>query len=204
MSEPESTARHDTSLAVWDLASPVVAGRRATLKVGVACARGCDLSGTRIDVYTDTGTRVGGGRLGQARWPGTAALHWVELDVAAPEAEGDHSWDVQASPPEPSHGPAVSRVRVVASRPPEHRVTLDVIDRGSGAPVAGVELRLGTFRAATNDAGTAQVEVPGGTYEVCAWKMGYDLLSRTTRIAGDTTIQLEVAITPEPEQPYWM
>ena len=204
IASPEPGDAHTTSLAVWDLASPVIAGRRATLKVGVACPCACDLTGTRIDVYTEAGTRVGGGSLGQARWPGTAALHWAELDVAAPETEGDHAWRVEASPPEPSHGQAVSSLRVVASRPPEHRVTLEVIEQGSGVPVSGIELRLGGFRAATNDAGIAQVEVPGGSYEVCAWKIGYDLLSRTTRIAGDTTIQLEVAVTPEPEQPYWM
>ena len=58
--------------------------------------------------------------------------------------------------------------------------------------------------AATNDAGIAQVEVPGGTYEVCAWKLGYDLLSSTVLVCGDTTLHLEVEAAPEPEQPYWM
>jgi len=42
------------------------------------------------------------------------------------------------------------------------RVTLEAIDKGSGVPLAGVELRLGRFRAATNEAGIAHVEVPGG------------------------------------------
>ena len=215
MSEREeiaSHASHDTSLAVWDLASPVVAGRRATLKVGIACPSGCDLTGTRIDVYNETGTRIGGASLGSAPWPATTALYWAELEVAAPEAEGDHSWSLQATAPldhargrpEPSHGHATSIVRFVASRPPEHRVTLEVIDKGSGVPLTGVELRLGRFRAATNEAGIAHVEVPGGTYEVCAWKIGYDVLSITAQIAGDTTIHLEVAVAPEPEQPYWM
>jgi hypothetical protein len=204
VSEREEIASHETSFAVWDLASPVVAGRRATLKVGIACPSGCDLAGTRIDVYDETGARVGGGSLGSSPWPATTALYWAELDVAAPEAEGDHSWSLQATAPEPSHGHASSIVRFVASRPPEHRVTLEVIEKGSGAPVTGVELRLGRFRAATNEAGIAQVEVPGGTYEVCAWKIGYDVLSRTADIADDTTIHLEVAAAPEPQQPYWM
>ena len=95
-------------------------------------------------------------------------------------------------------------VRFVVSRPPEHRVTLEVIEKGSGVPLAGVDLRVGRFRAATSDAGIALVEVPGGTYEVSAWKIGYDMLSSTAHVAGDTTIHLEVAVAPEPEQPYWM
>ena len=190
---------HATSLAVWDLASPVVIGRRATLKVGIACSSGCELAGTRVDVYNETGTRVGGGSLGSAPWPGTTALYWAELDVAAPEVEGEHAWTLEAS-----HGHATSIVRLVAVRPPEHRVTLEVIDLGSRVPLAGVELRLGRFRAATNEAGIAHVEVPGGVYEVCAWKIGYDVLSSTVHVTGDTTMYLEAAVAREPEQPYWM
>lgn len=203
MSEREEIAPHTTSLAVWELASPVVAGRRATLKVGIACRSGCDLSGTRIDMYDETGTNVGGGRVGSEPWPATTALYWAELDVAAPEAEGDHAWSVHSSAPESPHGQAASMVRVVVVRAPEHRVTVAVIEKGSGVPLTGVELRLGRFRAATNDRGIAHVEVPGGTYEVCAWKIGYDMLSRTTLVTADTTLHLEVAIAPEPEQPYW-
>jgi hypothetical protein len=184
--------------------APVVAGRRAALKVGVACASGCDLSGTRIDVFDETGTRVGGGHLGPALWPGTTALYWADVDVAAPEAEGDHSWSLHATASESSHGHATSIVRFVAVGPPEHRVTLEAIEKASAVPLGGVELRLGRFRAATNEAGLAQVDVPGGTYEVSAWKIGYDVLSRTAHVAADTTIRLEVAAAPEAEQPYWM
>lgn len=204
MSEREEIAPHETSLAVWDLASPVVAGRRATLKVGIACRSGCDLTGTRIDIYNETGTKVGGGTLGAVPWPATTALYWAELDVAAPEAQGDHAWSFHTSAPKPPHGHATSIVRFVAVRPPEHRVTVEVIEKDSGVPLTGVELRLGRFRAATNEAGIAHVELPGGTYEVCAWKIGYDMLSTTAHVAADTTIHLEVAVAPEQKQPYWM
>src|SRR5205085_7211748 len=133
-------------------------------------------------------------------WRDTTALYWAELDVAAPESEGDHSWRLQATPPEPLHGPATSIVRVVVSKPPQHRVTLEVIEKGRGVPLAGVELRVGRFRGATNEAGIAYVEVPSDTYDVCAWKIGYDLLSITARVAGDTTIRLAVAVAPGPER----
>jgi hypothetical protein len=204
VSAREAIASHDTSIAVWDLATPVVSGRRATLKVGVACSAGCNLTGARIDVYNDTGARVGGGALGPARWPGASALYWTEFEVAAPDAEGEHSWTLQATVAQPSHAPAISSVRVIAVRPPEHRVTLAVTDKDSDMPVAGIELRIGVFRAATNEAGVAHLEVPAGTYDVAAWKIGYDLLSAVAHVTADTTIRLEVAAVPEPEQPYWM
>ena len=76
---------HGTSLAVWDISSPVVVGRRPTLKVGVSCAAGCNLSGTSVGLYNDAGDRIAAGRLGSAPWPATAALYWAELDLAALE-----------------------------------------------------------------------------------------------------------------------
>ena len=200
----EAAADHETSLAVWDAPSPVVAGGRATLKVGITCSCGCNLTGTRIDVYDETGARVGGTDITSGPWPATDALYWAECDVAAPAAEGEHAWDIRAAAPDTSHAAATSVLRVMASRPPEHRVTLEVIERGSGAPVGGVELRLGTFRATTDAAGIARIEVPGGAYDVCAWKVGYDLLSNAIHITGDTTIHLDVTPASQPEQPYWM
>jgi hypothetical protein len=204
VSKSEDVPSHETGLAVWDLASPVVAGRRAALKVGAACSRGCDLRGTAIAVLTETGRKVGSGTLGPTPWPGTNALYWAELDVAAPDTEGTYSWALQATAPEPPHERVSSRLCFVAVNPPEHRVTIKVVERQTGAPVDAVELRFGVFRAATNEAGDAQVEVPGGTYDVTAWKIGYEILSSRADVAADMSIQLEVAAAADPDQPYWM
>ena len=194
--------RHETSLAIWDVPSPVVAGRRATLKVGVACPCRCNLTATRIDVYDESGARIGGGEIAAGPWPATDALYWAECDVATPSTEGEHAWDVRATVADGSHADAASVLSFVASRPPEHRLTIEVIEKG-GRPVGGVELRVGRFRTATTHAGVAHVDVPGGAYDVCAWKAGYELLSKTVDVAGDATVHLEVTAAPPPEQPYW-
>jgi hypothetical protein len=194
---------HEISLAVWDLTSPVVIGRRPTLKVGLSCTSGCNLSDTTVDVYDDAGQRIGSGTLGPEPWQETAALYWTEVDLVAPEREGDVSLQVRAAPALP-HADATSVVTFVVIRQPEHRVTLHVIDKTSGAPVAGVELRLGGFRAATDEAGIAHLEVPRGNYEVGTWKIRYEIVSKTVHIADDTTIHFELTPQPEPEQPYWM
>jgi len=90
---------HEISLAVWDLPSPVVAGQRATLKVGVSCPDGCDLSGTAVDIYNETGERVGAGTLGSAPWPATTALYWAEVDLVALERDGlEHAGTVPTGP----------------------------------------------------------------------------------------------------------
>jgi hypothetical protein len=195
---------HEISLAVWDVPSPLVIGRRAALKAGVSCPYGCSLIGTAIEVRDEQGAILGSGVVGSDPWRGTMALYWVEFDVAAPHTEGIHTWSIHASAPDGEHGALESTVHVVASRPPEHRVTFEVSEQGTGIPLADVELRIGAFRATTNDVGRAQVDVPGGTLDVHAWKLGYDLLSSAASVTADTTLRLEVAVTLSPEQPYWM
>jgi hypothetical protein len=195
---------HETSVAIWDLTSPVIVGRRAVFKVGVACRSACNLTGAAVDVYNEAGTRAGGGTLGPSPWPGTAALYWTELEIDAPNAEGDQAWSIRATTAEPTHREATAVVRFAACAPPEHAVTVRVFEKSSGAPIAAVDLRLGRFRAATNTAGVASVELPAGTYEVGTWKNGYELTSKTVVVAADTTIDLELTVAREPDQPYWM
>ena len=169
----------------------------------MSCTSGCNLSDTSVDVYNDAGEHIGTATLGSRPWPATDGLYWAELDLVAPECEGDLSLDIHAQPTTP-HADATSVVTFVVSRPPEHHVTLHVVDKTSDAPLPGVELRLGRFRTATNDQGIAQVEVPGGSYDVGTWKNGYEVLSRTVDITRDTTLHLELTVAPEREQPYWM
>lgn len=194
---------HEISVAVWDVPSPVIAGRRTTIKVGVSCPQGCNLSGTEIDVHDETGEHAGAGTLASEPWPATAALYWVELDLVAPKRTGELALRIRATPMLP-HDDATSTVRCVVSAPPDHRVTLHVIDKTSGAPLANVDLRVGRFRAATNEAGMAHVDVPGGAYEVCTWKNGYEMAATTVVVAADTSINLELTAARERDQPYWM
>jgi len=195
---------HEIGLAVWDVPSPVVIGRQATLKIGVSCPSGCSLNGTTIVIRDEQGRHVGSARIASEPWPGSIALHWVEVDIGAPETDGTHAWSIQATADDSVHPAVESAVRIVTSKPPEHRVTVEVTEQGRGAPLAGVELRVGPFRAVTDDGGIAHVKVPGGTYDVCAWKIDHDLLTTTTHVAGDTTLTLAMAVTLPPEQPYWM
>ena len=211
MSERDETA-HGTSLAVWEVTSPVVARCRASLKAGITCSCGCNLAGTRLEVYNEAGVRVGGAVARPEPWPGTQGLYWASIDVTAPDAEGDHIWTVGAAAHTVSdesgtgtpHEPAIFTHRFVVSRAGEHTVTVAVVEKGSGAPVPGVELRMGMFKATTSDAGTALLHVPRGTYDVIAWKMGYELQSQMAHVGADRVVQLELIAASEPEHPYWM
>ena len=49
--ENEPVEEHKTSLAVWDLASPVVVGRPGKMKVGAKCSAGCTLTDHEVEVF---------------------------------------------------------------------------------------------------------------------------------------------------------
>jgi hypothetical protein len=206
MEKPDDGASHSASLAVWDVTSPMTADRGATLNVGASCPAGCDLTGAEIEIRSETGSRLGGGQLRPDRWPGTRSLYWTALDVLVPPVDGTHTWSLHLAAPasEQPHESASCEVHVVVAKPPEHTVTLEVVEQATGLPVEAVEVRLGIFRAATDGAGTARLEVPGGTYDVAAWKIGYELLSRSEDVRADRNVRLEIRAEPPPEQPYWM
>ena len=46
------------------------------------------LTGRTIEACDETGAVLAQGRLGDAPWPGTSALYWTELRLAAPDQEG--------------------------------------------------------------------------------------------------------------------
>ena len=201
---PEGDADHRLTLAVWDLPSPVVTGRPLTLKVGVKCSHGCDLSAARIEIRSDEGRTVGSGMLGAAPLAGTSALYWTEVELTGPEGDGPRCWTASVASEVDVHPIASSTFQFVAVKPPEHRVVLTVTSKDTGAPVLGAEVRFGPFRAATDEKGQASVELPSGTFELTAWKVGYDAESKTVNVADSLKLELELVAQPIAEEPYWM
>src|SRR5690349_16641636 len=62
--------QHKTSLAIWDLDSPVVVGRTGRMKVGAKCSAGCGLTRHQIEIHDQSGVAVAQGPLGAETWPG--------------------------------------------------------------------------------------------------------------------------------------
>ena len=63
--------------------------------------------------------------------------------------------------------------------------------------IADAQLRLGPYRAATDDAGFAEVDLPGGVYDLSVWKVGYEAPARTVDLNGDASVEVEVVALPE-------
>jgi hypothetical protein len=190
---------HATSLAVWAIPSPVVMGENFAIKVGAKSSAGIALTGTTIEVCDEADLVVAHGRLGATPLPGTTALYWSEIPLLAPVREGVHAWSVRFAPADLDlpHEQASSTFSVAIVRPPEHRLTVKVMEKDTAAPIANAQLRLGAFRAATDQAGLAEVDLPGGVYDLSVWKVGYEAPARTVDLNGDASVEVEVVALPE-------
>jgi hypothetical protein len=188
-----------TSLAVWDVPSPTVAGSSFIIKVGAKSAANATLAGCAIEVCDHAGDIAGRGLLSDTPLPGTSALHWTEIQLQAPDHEGLATWSVrfEASELDPPHHSAETSFSVAVVHPPEHVLSVKVIEQGTAAPIPDVELRLGAYRGTTGALGLAQIALPKGRYELRVWKVGFEALPRPVEVGADVFVEIEALVVPE-------
>jgi hypothetical protein len=186
---------HDTSMAVWDVPSPL-RGSEFTIRVGIKCSVGCGLGSHRVEVRDDRGTTVGEARLSDAPREDRAALHEAEISLIAPEEVGVFARRVvyDPSPSALPHVGSTSKFTFRVLEPPEHVVAVRVERRGFDAPGEGIEVRLGPYRAYTDQEGVARVGVPTGSYELSIWRIDLEPWSDSLEVSGDA--EVEVVATP--------
>jgi hypothetical protein len=203
---PADVKAHEISLAIWDFASPSVVNRRSKIKIGGNCSGGCLLADQEIEIHNEAGATVASTKLGATPLSGTSALYWAELDFVAPAAEGTYSWNVSltASNLELPHARASCQFSFIAVPPPEHSVTVKVIDKNTETPVDDVQVRLGVYRGCTDVSGLAKVELRKGAYDLVVFKVGYEPLTKPLEVSSDVAVQAEIEVAVEPEQEYWM
>ena len=191
--------RNQTSLAVWEVPPTAVAGERFTIKAGAKSSADCTLGGRRIEACDAAGAVIASAELGATPWPGTGALYWTELAIPAPAKEGMASLSVRftAAGLSPPHGDAASQFTVMVVPPPEHTLTIRVVEQESAAPIGNVEIRLGAYRATTAASGRADVRVSKGQYELRIWKVGYEAAPCRVDIDDDAFVEVAAASVPE-------
>lgn len=213
----EAQAPHVTSVAVWGAPSPVAAGRRFTVTVGVKCAVGCPLAGQPVVIRDETGHDVGRGTLGAEPRAGTRALYAATVSLTAPPEPGVHTWTA-ASPasagPSPAgaaapsthpaaaaepqrHEAAACTLSFRAVEPPGNTVTVTVVDRDTEAPLADADVHLGVYRASTDAEGLARVEAPAGEYELYVRSPGYVPYTEPVTVTGDAALRVAAARVSE-------
>ena len=201
---------HTTSLAVWGVPSPVVTGASFRVRVGARSSAGCALGGERIVVRDEAARLVGEGIVGDEPVRGTSALYPAEVELTGPDTEGLASWSVVFAGTERTelpHTGASARFSFMVAPEPEHRVTVRVMESGTGRPLGKVDVRVGVHLGSTDGDGVAAIDLPGGTYEMVACRAGWVFSSRRIEVAGDVEIELEAVPAPDPaddEEQVWM
>jgi hypothetical protein len=201
------TKPQSTSLAVWAVPSPVLQGSQFKVKVGVKSTWAYALKGALIEILDESGTRAGGGALGDSPWPGTSALYWAEIELIAPRSEGVYSWSARFAARELAlpHDGACGKFSFAITAPPQHTVTVKVVVKETEEPLAHARVRVGVFQCTTDATGSALLQIPNGLHRLTAWSPGYEASSRIVEIAGDTVLQIEQVPLPQ-RDPYaeWM
>jgi hypothetical protein len=194
-----TTVPHETSIAVWDVPSPIVRGAAFEIKAGAKCSVSCALAGTVIEIRDETGTLIGSGVLGGATMSETSALHVTTIALNAPGTCALHSWVATCAPctlPLPHRG-TTSRFSFVTVAEPEHAVSLTIVNRETRAPIEGAHVSLGVHRGVTDRMGTARLFVPKGAFPVIVTSAGYGAPERTINVAKDMRLQIAAEKLPE-------
>jgi hypothetical protein len=192
------TVPHKTSMAAWDVRSPVASGGASTVKIGMRCSAACRLTGHVIELRDDIGATVAEGALLDAPWPGTEALYWAEIPFRAPLAEGVAVFQATCSTAAVAvpHEQSTVGFSLRTTGHPEHLVTINVRDQATGASLSDVEVRLGLYMLSTNACGVATIHVPSGTYEVAIRRDGFSAKPLIVEVRGDRTVNIDAAPAP--------
>jgi len=203
-----ATKQHSGSLAVWHNPTPVAVGAMFRFKAGARCTAGCPLSGETIEVVNADGAIVAQAVLGKIPWQGTRGLYWTTVAVSAPAVAGHFRWSVRMVAPERSlpHGtPSPASFSFVAMNPPEHLVTIEMVEQETGAPIPNAQVRLGPHRAATDEGGLARFRLPGGDFKLMIRKEGREASEQVLKVDRDLELKFEAKAVPEkdPYSFYW-
>ena len=198
------TVPHRTSLAVWDIPSPVPVGERLRVKVGAKSTGECALAGAKVEILDASGASLGHGTLGDAPLPQTNALYFAEIELIAPAEPGMVTLTAAFAADKAMlpHTGASTTFTLNAVEPPAHRLTVSVVEAQSREPLEDVQIGCGPYRAATDAAGFAHLATAAGRYELAVWKPEFTADPVTIEISND--MRIEVALTKLlPERTAW-
>ena len=163
--------RHETSLAVWDIAPTVAAGERFAVKVGAKSSAGCALGGCRIEVLDER--CCGGLRSVSATRPGPAPTRCTgpRSNCARRRPRGLLRFSVRfdAGDLDEPHQDASSPFNVSVVARPEHTLTVTVAS--GGVPIEEACIRLGPYRA-TTDGRAGRDQTGQGPLRACGLEGG--------------------------------
>ncbi len=161
---------HVTSIAVWDVASPIEVDSSFKIKAGVHCLAGCSLGGQKVEVYDQDGIKVAVGNLSTSPYSDQVKLYWVDLELKAPAIASNYNWQVRFHEPSldlPHEGTSCT-FGFATVKPADCELAVKVINKETGAPIKQAEVTLhpNLYHGITDDNGVAKIALAGGEYKL--------------------------------------
>ena len=190
---------HSISMAVWDIPVTVQLNTAFKVKVGIKCSAECNLTGNKIEIYDQEGDKASTEKLGGIPWPGTSALYWTEVELKAPNTEGNYTWQAKFTKPdiEIPHLETGSSFGFKVVNPPECTVTVEVIDKDEQTSIKDAYVILHPYRTKTDESGIARLEVAKGGYQLyVTGEDKYEIFETTVLVTDNLTIKAELIVPP--------
>jgi len=198
---------HKTSLLVWGAPSAIACGTDFTVTVGLKCSGGCTMAGRRIDIVDESGASVGAVTMGAETLAGTSGLFQSTVRLRAPDQIARQFWQARIDGDDDvlPHQPALARFGLNFVAPPDHRVTIEVTDAETGAPMRGASVVLHPFRGTTDASGIAAFGVCKGEYTMMVSAARHEPVTHYITVTDDyvSQVRLQPEIKEDPDA-HWM
>jgi hypothetical protein len=191
---------HATSMAVWDVPSPIVLNNKFAIKVGVQCSAECKLAGRVVEIYDHEQTQVATATLNAAPLSATSALYWAEVDLQAPSTEGSFNWTAKFLKPdlELAHEQAAYPFAFGTVRPSECTVTVEAIDKEAKTPILDAQVVLHPYRGFTDERGIVKIEVARGEYALwISTNNKYRIFRTNIKVVNNMEVKAELVLIPD-------
>jgi hypothetical protein len=188
------------TVSVWGVPLPVRKGEEFTVKIGAKCSANCSLAGLAFAVHDHQGNLATRGELGDELLPMTSDLRWSEQKLVAPAEAGLYKWVVECPAPElelPHEVPSAS-FTFKAVDPPDHVVTVEVIDRDRKTLLKNASIFMHPYRGNTDEQGIGRIEIGKGQHELYVKKQDYVPFQTTVQVDEDVTVRVELMWSPDP------
>ena len=168
-----TAAQHITGMAVWRDSNPIIVGSEFELNVGINCLEKCSLLGQKVNLYLND-ELLATLKMGEPQAPRNG-LYFATARLTAPDEVAVYTIDCRMEPEglELLHKPVTSSYSFATGLAPQVRLRVYVGDIDSGEPIDDVHLTARAeggfpYRARTNEAGEAWMDLPWGDYKVQA------------------------------------
>ena len=197
-----TTLIHRSSLAVWDVPSPVQAGETFRIKIGGKCSAGCELCGLDVMVC-DAHQEITRGGL-QNEHPDAAGLWCTEVEITAPATTGLQEFMIRFAPGDARglpHAQAQAQFSTMVVSAADHAVDVSVVDEETREPLSEAHVRLGLYRLSTQEDGRVSFAVSKGEHRLFIWKAGFDIPENNLFVDKNLSVTIAAKALPK-KDPY--